>query len=392
MDEQAQLSIVNFTKDAYITIEGVADTNRFFIISSGRVHVSRKIKDVPEEGDKLLGPGDFFGVVSAMSSQLRMETSKALTDVTLIAVKHEQYPLLIQKNAALAIKIVMYISKMMRKFNEAYTKVSTRKVPEIVNDPDQLYKIAEYYKKQGLYDHALYAYTQYIKHCPEGSHVTQAGIHIAKIASYTRTAKHEVKLNEAKRVYPKGTLVFCESEPGKELFIIQSGSIKITRISENKEVVLAVLTAGDIFGEMSLLESMPRAANAIANEDCSVMVISRDNFTKMIETQPQLITKLTILIAERLWLSYHQIKNHKIHDPQKRIYDMLKIHLGRKHISAKETRPFTFDFGPKELIEMIGLPGPDGQMAVKKFLESRTVKVVEGKLHILDTHEVFVKS
>ena len=49
-------------------------------------------------------------------------------------------------------------------------------------------------------------------------------------------------------------MIFSEHEPGEDLYIIQQGKVKITKIINNQEVLLAVLQPGDIFGEMALLE------------------------------------------------------------------------------------------------------------------------------------------
>ena len=141
---------------------------------------------------------------------------------------------------------------------------------------------------------------------------------------------------------------------------------------------------------MALLESMPRGASAIADENCKVLVVNKANFKYMIQTQPQLIARLTTLLAERIWLSYKQLVNYKIVDPVNRVYDMLLVQLETRHIDLKDSGPYTFDFGPKELVDMIGFSQTEGVAAIKKFLESRTVKIVDGKTQVVAISE-FVK-
>ena len=46
-------------------------------------------------------------------------------------------------------------------------------------------------------------------------------------------------------------MIFSEAQPGKEMYIIQRGSVKITKIQNDNEVMLALLKSGDMFGEMS---------------------------------------------------------------------------------------------------------------------------------------------
>ena len=68
MSAPLQLSIVNFNKGAYIIVEGKANADYFYILRSGKVRISKETEVVEEEGGNVLGPGDFFGVVSTMSS------------------------------------------------------------------------------------------------------------------------------------------------------------------------------------------------------------------------------------------------------------------------------------------------------------------------------------
>ena len=106
MNNPLQLSLVSFKKSAYIIVEGKQRADCFYIIRSGNVRISKEVEVVEEEGGNLLNPGDFFGVVSTMSSHSHIETAQAVTDVTLIAVRRDQYGLLIEKNAPVALKII----------------------------------------------------------------------------------------------------------------------------------------------------------------------------------------------------------------------------------------------------------------------------------------------
>lgn len=111
------------------------------------------------------------------------------------------------------------------------------------------------------------------------------------------------------------------------MFIIQSGQVKISKVVDDNEVILAVLQRGDFFGEMALLENKPRSASAIAHEDCVLMAVNRKNFDQMVATQAQLITRLTITLAERLWSMSRQLTNAQLRDPMFKLFDMLALQL-----------------------------------------------------------------
>ncbi|QQO11187.1 Crp/Fnr family transcriptional regulator [Breznakiella homolactica] len=390
MAGQLQLTFVNFKKDSYIVVEGKQNADRFFIIRQGKVRISKEVEVVEEEGGNILGPGDFFGVVSTMSMHSHIETAQAITDVTLISVAKDQYGQLIQNNTPVAMKIILQFSRRMRYLDEALTRLTLKNTAE--NDPSHLFKVAEYYAKQSQYNQAYYAYHQYVKYCPQGQNVNLARERMMKIAPYASAVKLKHGADEFNRTYPKDSMLFSEGEPGDELYIIQKGSVKITKIVDNNEVLLAVLKTGDIFGEMALLESKPRSASAVAYEDTMVLAVNRANFERMVGTQPQIIARLTQLLSERIWFIYKQLANTLITDPLGRMYDALLIQLEKNRVDTLSHAGYTFDFGPKELVNMVGLPQGDGTLVLRKLLENSKIRVVGEKINLADISEIAKQS
>jgi CRP-like cAMP-binding protein len=386
MDNPLQLSFVTFKKDSYIIVEGKQNADRFFIIRQGKVRISKEVEVVEEEGGNVLGPGDFFGVVSTMSSHSHIETAQALTDVTLISVQRDQYGILIEKNTPVAMKIILGFSRKMRFLDEALTRITLKNTA--MEDSSHLFKVAEHYAHQNQYNQAYYAYYQYLKYCPEGPDVKTARERLAKIKPYSKAVYLDGSNEEFNRFYPKTTMVFSESQPGQELYIIQKGSVKISKIVDNNEVLLAVLKQGDIFGEMSLLEDRPRSASAIAHEDAYLLAVNKANFERMVQTQPQIVTRLTQLLAERIWFIYKQLANTLINDPVGRMYDAMAIQLEKNRVPLKAGANYSFDFGPKELINMVGLPVAEGNLVLRKVLENKKVQVIENKVLLTDVTEV----
>ncbi len=386
MESPLQLTFVSFKKDSYIVVEGKQNADRFYIIRQGKVRVSKDVEVVEEEGGNIFGPGDFFGVVSTMSNHSHIETAQAVTDCVLISVAREQYGTLIEKNTPVAMKIIMAFSKRMRYLDEALTRLTLKNTAEA--DPSHLFRVAEYYAKQSQYNQAFYAYHQYLKFCPNGPHVAVARERMAKITPYSKAVYLDGSAEEFNRFYPKDTMIFSEGMTGSELYIIQKGSVKITKIVDNNEVLLAVLKTGDIFGEMAILENKPRSASAIAFEDAYLLAVNKANFERMVQTQPQIVTRLTTLLAERIWFIYKQLANTLIADPLGRMYDALLIQLEKNRVPLKPGASYTFDFGPKELINMVGLPLGEGNMVMHKLLENNKVRVADNKILLSDVTEV----
>lgn len=386
MDSPLQLSFVNFKKDSYIIVEGKQNADRFFIVKTGKVRISKEIEVVEEEDGNVMGPGDFFGVVSTMSSHSHIETAQALTDVTLISVHRDQYGLLIEKNTPVAMKIIMGFSKRMRFLDEALTRLTLKSTAEV--DPSHLFKVAEYYVRQSQYNQAFYAYYQYLKFCPNGAMAPSAKERLEKIKPFSKAVYLDGSNEEFNRFYPKETMIFSEGMPGSELYIIQKGSVKITKIVDNTEVLLAVLKTGDIFGEMALLENKPRSASAIAFEDAYMLAVNKANFERMVKAQPQIVTRLTQLLAERIWFIYKQLANTLFTDPVGRMWDAMHMQLEKNRVPIRPGASYTFDFGPKELVNMVGLPLNEGNIVVQQILANKLFRVIDNKITIMDISEI----
>jgi CRP/FNR family cyclic AMP-dependent transcriptional regulator len=100
---------------------------------------------------------------------------------------------------------------------------------------------------------------------------------------------------------PAGTLLVTQDEPGEALFIVCTGKAKVTVCGQNgREVTLALLRPGDVFGEVSLLDGSPRSANVVAAVDSQVLVVPREAFLQHLRSHPQTALNLMQVMARRL--------------------------------------------------------------------------------------------
>lgn len=380
----AQFKVENYLANSFIIIEGKKNADNFYIIKVGHVRLMKENPVAAEEPYSILGPGDFFGVVSCMSGHSRIETAIALENVSLISVDRELFGLLIQKNPAVAMKIIRFFSRQLRDFDHAITSLTFKN--KIEEDPSHLFNIGEYYLKKRLMNFAVYAYQRYLQYCPGHQNTDKA---IERLKTVKAPLKHtEVFTPDTmNRSYKDNTMIFSEYEPGNELFIIQSGRVKITKIV-HEEVLLAVLKGGDIFGEMALLDNKPRSASAITFGDVNVLAINKSNFENMVQAQPQLATRLIQLLSERIWTAYRQLENLMINDAIGRIYDTLLIQVEKHKIKIGPKQPYSFDFGSKELINMVGLPPEKGDVMTVQLLEDKHITLQQGKLICTDLLEL----
>ena len=120
--------------------------------------------------------------------------------------------------------------------------------------------------------------------------------------------------------FENGNLIFLEESEGKNLFFVVEGSVKVTRLSKDgREVILAMLNAGDFFGEMSLLDGEARSANVIALEETEVLSLNRDDFLVVLHDYPKIAIQLLKEMTSRLRKSDRQIVSLSLSDAEKRI-------------------------------------------------------------------------
>lgn len=103
------------------------------------------------------------------------------------------------------------------------------------------------------------------------------------------------------RVLTKDEVLFNKGDEGNSLFIINTGRVKIvTRDSRDNEVILNQIKAGEVIGEMALLDFEPRSAGVVAMEETSVMELSREDFMEILSRQPDLALSVIRSLIARL--------------------------------------------------------------------------------------------
>ena len=368
-----------------MVVEGKADSDRFYIIQRGQVQCFKASGSGIQPF--MLGPGDFVGVVPCMSGHSQIETAVAVTDVMAIAVKKEQYSDLIVNNTPVALKIIRTFANRMRQMNEMLTKATLNTVAS--NTSDQILRVAQFYEKAMRNNIAVYAYYQYLKTRPVGPSADLAKQKFVSLKQRTHAVYFE-PTKDLTRDYPKDTMIFSEAQSGADMFIIQSGEVAISKVVDGNEVTLALLHKGDMFGEMALLENKPRSASAIAHSDCKLMVVNLANFNQMVTTQPQLISRLTTTLAERLWSMYRQLDNANLSDPYQKMLDMLSLQIEKQKINVDKlvTKGMQTDLTPKDLVNMCGIPNEQQPKTIMDFSQSPHIKLNEGKIFIKDVPEL----
>jgi CRP/FNR family cyclic AMP-dependent transcriptional regulator len=125
---------------------------------------------------------------------------------------------------------------------------------------------------------------------------------LSKVPAFAGLSARELKEVAAivhKREYRAGEPVFAQGDPGLGMYIIQEGEVSISLSGKGEEErELAVLTEGDFFGELALIDESPRSANARCKSDCILIGFFRPDLFELIEKKNQLGIKIIFKLAE----------------------------------------------------------------------------------------------
>jgi CRP-like cAMP-binding protein len=105
---------------------------------------------------------------------------------------------------------------------------------------------------------------------------------------------------ESQKTVADGEYIMREGDFGSEMFVIQSGRVEISKRMAGRDVVLATIGKGEFFGEMSLLESLPRDANARALGDVELLVLRPGGLLVRIRRDPTFAIEMLNRLSGRI--------------------------------------------------------------------------------------------
>lgn len=134
-----------------------------------------------------------------------------------------------------------------------------------------------------------------------------------------------------RRTYKKDEPVFLKGDPGNSMMAVLSGRVRICTYSvDGREVVLNVINAGEVFGEIALIDGGERTADAFAMEATELLVLGRRDFLPFLIRNPELCVKLLEMLCLRLRWTSEQLEDFNFLDLRARLAKRL-LFLGNRH-------------------------------------------------------------
>ncbi len=113
-----------------------------------------------------------------------------------------------------------------------------------------------------------------------------------------------------RRTFRSGEVIFHRDDPGQVLYVIKEGNVKICLISpDGQEISLVVFGKGEYFGDLALLDGLPRSADAIALEKVECYTLQRSDFQKAIMNNPKIAIQVLEVLSRRLRSTDQQVED-----------------------------------------------------------------------------------
>jgi CRP-like cAMP-binding protein len=183
------------------------------------------------------------------------------------------------------------------------------------------------------------------------------------------------------RDFAAGTVLFEEGQPGDHMYVVTSGQVEIRRKVGETERLLAVLTPGDFFGEMAILNARPRSATAVTRVESRLLVIEGRMFEAMLRARPEIALRIIKTLAMRLENANQHVELLLLPTPNHKVVQCLR-HMAEEQLllAGAQVTPGTAILVPKRVEDIavrVGLPVAEVIEVVDRLRAARLVLLAE---------------
>ena len=203
-------------------------------------------------------------------------------------------------------------------------------------------------------------------------------------AQMDENSRHELISLAMPRSFGAGEPVCRVGDPGGSMMAVLAGTVRISMPTvKGKEVILADLRPGQLFGEIALLDGKPRSANATALTKCDVLVLERRNVIPFLERNPAACLQLMELLCARIRRSDERMADLAFFELPSRLAKVLLSYASEK--TGAEVR---LSLSQTELAEMVGATRENVNRCLRDWHRRGIVKLKGGWTIILDTEKL----
>ena len=174
-----------------------------------------------------------------------------------------------------------------------------------------------------------------------------------------------------------GETIIWEGDPPDWLYVAAKGKVKVLKhASSGKELILAIFTQGNVFGEVAVFDGIPYPASAIAQVDSTVLGIKKTDLLSFLSRNPSVALKIINLMGGRIRDAHDRLRDMAGEKVDQRISNALLM------ISAKigPIIPFT----RQEIADMTGITTETVIRVTTRLKEQGIISTIRGEITIID--------
>jgi len=204
-------------------------------------------------------------------------------------------------------------------------------------------------------------------------------------ADLAEDALKQIALLGKRKSFEKDSVILLENDSGSALFVIITGKVKVSRVSDDgREVILSILSDSDFFGEMAILDGLSRSANVTAIEDVEIFMIQRSDFLDLLYNHPEVSIALMQELTKRLRAADMKIKSLSLKDAEGKVATVilqLADDIGRIRQGVVEIEKLPYQ---QDLANMAGTSRETISRTIHQFAKKGLIEIDGSKLRILN--------
>jgi len=188
--------------------------------------------------------------------------------------------------------------------------------------------------------------------------------------------------------FKKDDHLFSEGSYGEEVYLIIAGTIKVTTSEPTRKTkILNMLNAGDVLGEMAMIDAEYRSATATAHEDTETLVLTCADFLELIQLHPSMQLKIMITLCRRLRNANDEIRNYTFYDLAGRLTKVI-LSLFEQFPGDGDIPFINLQLTHQDLANMLGTARESVTKLISSFKRSGAIDYRDHMIYITDQAEL----
>ena len=185
--------------------------------------------------------------------------------------------------------------------------------------------------------------------------------------------------------YNKGQILFQEGDACKNIGIIEEGSIQVERIySSGKSIVLAKLSAGDVFGEALVISSTALyPATVIAKSNCKIIFINKKEIMKLCSSNEKILENFVTLLSDKVIMLNKKVKSTSLKSVKHKVVDYI---LEKSNVANSNV--IMINESKEDIAAYLGIPRPSLSRELIKLRDENIIDFDRNSITILKFHEL----